>query len=445
MTPTLGAWAAVAIGLLLTAPATAPANQTLAFPTAEGAGRFSLGGRGGAVLKVTTLDDAGPGSLRAAIEASGPRTVIFNVAGTIQLKKPLKISQGRITVAGQSAPGEGITIRDYPLVVAADDVVVQYIRSRLGDVSGVQDDAVSVTSGHRIILDHVSASWSVDETLSVSADYQKAQGPDAVTVQWCLIGESLNRSKHDKGAHGYGSLVRGGKGSKFSFHHNLWASHLARMPRPGNYADRAIDPVGAFIDFRNNVFYNWGGDASGYNADTISLSAYNFVGNTYVPGPNTKGRRAFKEQDPFAHAWFDGNAMDGKVPADPWSLVTGSDTPGYRLAKPVDMPPVITEPWNAAYRRVLAGAGATKVRDAVDARIIGGVQARTHAIINSQDDVGGWPALRGGFGSRDSDGDGIPDGWEEHNGLDAGDPRDGAAITRNGYSNLEIYLYTIAD
>ena len=197
----------------------------VAFPGAEGAGRFALGGRGGRVLRVTHLGDAGPGSLRAAVEADGPRTVVFDIGGVIRLASPLTVRRGRITIAGQTAPGGGITLRDHPLVVSADDVVIRHIRSRLGDESGVEADAVSVERGRRIILDHISASWSVDETLSVGSRYSPPErGIYDVTVQWSLIAESLNASGHAKGDHGYGTLVRGGHGARMTFHHNLWAA-----------------------------------------------------------------------------------------------------------------------------------------------------------------------------------------------------------------------------
>lgn len=420
------------------------AGEPPAFPGAEGAGQFSVGGRGGKVIKVTNLDDSGPGSLRAAIDAKGSRIVVFDVAGVIPLKSALTIRAARITIAGQSAPGEGITLRDHPLIIAADDVVIRYVRSRLGDTSGVQDDAISVNKGRRVILDHVSASWSVDETLSVSANYTDPNnGPYDVTVQWSVIAESLNASKHEKGAHGYGTLTRGGRGSKFSYHHNLWASHSARMPRPGNYTSRVDDPLGAFFDFRNNVFYNWGGDSSGYNADTESLASYNFVGNAYIPGPDSQAPMAFKESNPFARSHFADNAMDGKVPSDPWSLVTGQNVAANRLAKPIEMPPIVTEAWDSAYRRVLASAGASIVRDAVDVRTIAGVESRTHRIINSQSDVGGWPALASQPAPQDSDGDGMPDAWEQKKGLDAKNAADASRVGKDGYTEIERYLNSL--
>jgi pectate lyase len=431
--------------LLATAAAqgVAAAGQQVAFPGAEGAGRFALGGRGGRVIAVTNLDDSGPGSLRAAIEADGPRVVIFKVSGTIQLKKSLVVRKGRITIAGQTAPGGGITLRDHVFEIDADDVVVRYIRSRLGAESQTQDDAIWVSGGHRIILDHVSASWSVDESLSVSANYKEpGQGYYDVTVQWSIIADSLRRAGHVKGDHGYGSLVRGGRGSRASFHHNLWANHIARMPRPGNYDGPAVDPVGASFDFRNNVFYNWGNSYSGYDADTAAIVRYNFVGNSYIPGPDSKGQIAFKESNTLAKAYFAGNSMAGSVPADPWSLVTGVQADGYRQAAPIDVAPLATEAADVAYAMVLAGAGASHARDAVDAKVVAGVTARNGRIIDSVEQDGGWPMLQSMPAPADGDGDGMPDAWERANGLN---PKkdDGTAVGRDGWTNLERYLNSL--
>ncbi|MEH0197398.1 pectate lyase [Caulobacter sp. CCNWLY153] len=439
-----GAAAIALLGIAGQAPAQTSA-QTLAFPGAEGAGRFSQGGRGGAVIKVTNLEDSGPGSLRAAVEAKGPRTVVFEVAGTIQLKSDLKISQPRITIAGQTAPGGGITLRDHTLVVSADDVVVRFIRSRLGDESKTESDAIWINNGRRIILDHVSASWSVDETLSASARYgEEGQGFFDLTVQWSIIAESMAHSLHAKGDHGYGSLIRGGRGSKISFHHNLWANHMARMPRPGNYDGADKDPVGALFDFRSNVFYNWGKGYAGYDADKAAVVAYNFVDNAYIMGPQSTKAVAFQESNSLASAYFAGNSMLTNVPADPWSLVafTIPEPAGYRLPAPVDVGPVKSDPAPLAYERVLADAGASVFRDSVDARIVAGVRDRTGKMINSQKDVGGWPALPAGKPARDSDGDGMPDAWEKAHGLDPKTPADGAVQAKDGsgYTNLELYL-----
>lgn len=420
-----------------------------AFPGAEGAGALSLGGRGGRVLRVTTLADSGPGSLRAAIEAEGPRTIVFDIGGTIALKKPLVVRNGRVTIAGQTAPGGGITLRDRHLEIAADDVVVRYIRSRLGDESRVESDAFTISRGRRIIVDHVSASWSVDETLSSGSDYKRpADDLRDVTVQWSIIAESLRKSVHAKGEHGYGSLLRGGRGARMSFHHNLWAHHLARMPRPGNYLPPAQDSVGAYYDFRSNVFYNWGGSQAGYNADSgdkASHAAYNFIDNAYRTGPDTKKPAIFDERNPIAKAWFAGNSLNGKVPADPWSLVTGRTDAGYRLAGPLSFPAVSRDPAARAYARVLAGAGASLPRDAVDARVVASVAAGTGRLIDSQKEVGGWPALAPGAPWRDGDGDGLPDAWERAHRLDPADPGDGNSDRDgDGYTALEDWLNALA-
>ncbi|QDH72513.1 pectate lyase [Brevundimonas sp. M20] len=421
-------------------------ETTVAFPGAEGAGRYAQGGRGGAVLRVTNLNDAGPGSLRAAVEAEGPRTIIFDIGGTIRLETPLRIRRGRITIAGQTAPGGGITLRDHALVIAADDVVVRHIRSRLGDESRIESDAVSLERGRRIILDHVSASWSVDETLSAGSRYDPPErGLYDVTVQWSVIAESLNHSGHAKGDHGYGSLVRGGHGAHFTFHHNLWAMHRARMPRPGNYNPPSVDPQGPRFEFRSNVFYDWGGSHAGYNADTESLSTYAFIGNAYIPGPDSTGRRAFEESNPLGRAWFEGNSMDGVTPADPWSLVKDSDRPNYRLAARPDWAEAAGQTAEAAALSVLDRAGAGRVRDAVDARVIAGVRDRTGRIIDSQEQVGGWPELEPGTPWIDSDGDGMPDDWERAHGLNPASAADGSNDSNgDGFTNLEDWLNELA-
>lgn len=418
------------------------AAEIVAFPGALGAGRTALGGRGGAVVRVTNLNDSGPGSLRAAVETDGPRTVIFDIGGTITLATPLRIREPRITIAGQTAPGGGITLRGQPLLISTDDVVVRYIRSRLGDVEGVETDAVTIDRGERVILDHVSASWSVDETLSIGS---RDRVIDAVTVQWSIIAESLNLSTHSKGDHGYGSLVRGNRGARFTFHHNLWAAHRARMPRPGNYLTPDVDPVGARFEFTNNVFYDWGQGHAGYNSDSdpATVSTYVFAGNAYKRGPDSTGALIFEEESTAAHAWFDANSIGGVVPADPWEPVTGDDTPGYRLTALPDWAMGATETADQAYASVLAKAGASRTRDAADTRILAGVVDGTGRIINSQTDVGGWPDLAPGTPWTDTDADGMPDAWETAHGLNPATPDGSADHDGDGYTNLEDWLNSL--
>lgn len=425
----------------LIALATPAAAQQIAFPGAEGAGRFAAGGRGGRVIAVTNLRDSGAGSLRAAVEADGPRTIIFRTAGTIRLRSPLVIRHGRVTIAGQTAPGDGITLRDHGIDIAADDVVVRYIRSRLGAASRTQEDAFTISRGRRIIVDHVSASWSVDETLSSSALYD---GPEAgiydLTVQWSVIANSLRRSVHQKGEHGFGSLIRIARGARVSYHHNLWANHLDRMPRPGNYSPPADDPVGGRVEFRSNLFYNWGRDRSGYNVDKGTHIAYAFIDNSYIAGPDSTGSFAFEEQNPLARAYFAGNRMNGAEPVDQAQLVTGTIPAGYWLTGPPDVAPVAPDPAASAEPRILACAGAALARDAVDRAVVAGVRDRSGRIIDDQAQDGGWPRLRSGPAPRDRDGDGMPDAWERAAGLDPARDDGAADPDGDGWTNLEDYL-----
>ncbi len=427
--------------------AAGPAFGASAFPGAEGFGAQAIGGRGGAVLFVTNLNDAGPGSLRAAVETDGPRTVVFRISGTIALESTLAVKKPYVTIAGQTAPGGGICLKNYGLALVADHVIVRYLRCRPGDNTESEPDAISIGAGQNIIVDHCSASWAIDETLSASTRGQLGK----LTVQWCLISESLNDSSHHKGSHGYGSLIRGGWGNGYTFHHNLYAHHRARLPRPGNYTDRTEDPDGLTLDFRNNVIYNWGGNTAGYNADgsngTESITRMNFVGNYYQPGPNSKGTRAFSESTPSAQAYFAGNAMSGQVPDDPWSLVVYEELSDevqnrYQRSTPVPVAPVNTDDAVKAYARVLAEVGATlPQRDSVDTRVLATVREGTGRIIDDETDVGGWPALASAQAPEDADRDGMPNSWERRHGLGSDDAEDrNADGDQDGYTNLEEYL-----
>ena len=473
--------AATALGCLVCVPALGdvepkPRQQQLAFPSAEGFGRFTRGGRGGTVYKVTNLNDGGPGSLRDAVEADGPRIVVFDVDGTISLKSPLRIHNDYITIAGQSAPRGGITLRDYPLQISANEVIVRYLRARLGDETKLETDAVSVGQGRNIVIDHCSLSWSNDETLSVTQRVEPGlKHLTDVTVQWSLIAESLNDAGHQKGQHGYGSLIQGSKGARYSFHHNLWAHHQARMPRIGNYSGAKVDPDGIIADFRNNVFYNWGQGATtdfynwkpglerGYNMDpfygrpdnpsrfaagadlnTNATTHSNFVNNWYQQGSATGGPVALYIRNASGKTHFSGNYMDGRLVKDQWSLVvTSQNPPVFKAERPFDFGPVKTESAPAAYRRVLASAGASKQRDAVDERIVESVRNRSGHLINSQKDVGGWPEIRAGVAAPDADRDGMSDVWERAHQLNPADPADASRVATDGYTNIEVYLNSL--
>lgn len=423
-----------------------------AFPGAEGFGAHAKGGRGGRVLHVTNLDDDGPGSLRWAVEQEGSRTVVFEVSGTIGLRRGLEIAHPFVTIAGQTAPGDGICIKGGTVRIRTHDVVVRYLRFRLGDGRHGQGslqgkDALDISAGTDIIVDHCSASWSLDEVLSVSS-----RNPDLtrVTVQWCFITEALNPSRH-----GFGSLIRGTRGAQYSFHHNLYAHNFGRNPRPGNYDSNPhdVDPEGLLLDFRNNVIYNWGGPHAGYNADKASVTRLNYVGNYLVPGADSAPTGiAYATGSPHNRAFFAGNMFAGRMPEDPWALVkfneawTAGDIDAYRQAGPHATPVVQSEDAAAAYGRVLQSGGANRPRrDAVDRRIVDGVRNRTGRIINSQEEVGGWPELVSLPAPADRDRDGMPDAWEAAHGLNPDDPADGNVVDENGYTRLEIYLAQLAD
>ena len=424
--------------------------QAVAFPGAEGFGAFSKGGRGGDVYTVTNLNDSGEGSFREGVRsASGPRTIVFATSGLIHLKSELEVNKDYVTIAGQTAPGDGICLRDAPLIINASHVIVRYIRSRLGDEAGIEGDAISITRGHHIIMDHCSASWSVDECFSCSTG--EAGAIDSVTVQWCIISEALNQSIHRKGAHGYGALIRGCYGAKYSYHHNLFAHNQSRNPRPGNY-DRnnaRIDPEGLQFDFRNNVMYNWGGSRPGYDADEKSICRYNYVGNYGKPGPDSdKKGYAYSAGCKLFKGYFSDNFFFGSIPDDQWSLVNFEDRwspeeiEEYKQSFPFSTGPMVTETVSEAYANVMAYSGASFARDKVDARVISDVQNGTGSIINHEQDVGGWPAYNTFNVKADADLDGMPDEWEIQMGLNPKDPSD-----RNGdqgpdhYTNLEAYLY----
>lgn len=426
--------------------------QTLAFPGAQGFGAYSRGGRGGDVYAVKNLNDSGVGSLRQGIEtAKGPRTIIFSVSGIIRLKSELSVNHDNITIAGQTAPGDGICLRDAPLIIEADHIIVRYIRSRLGDKSGKESDAISIAAGHNIIMDHCSASWSVDECFSCSSGH-KGQ-IDSITVQWSIISEALNKSIHSKGAHGYGALIRGGYGAKYTYNHNLFAHNFSRNPRPGNYDynNYRIDPDGLLFDFRNNVLYNWGGNRPGYDADTASVCRYNYVGNYGKPGPNSaKSGFAYNASSKHFRAYFSGNYFYGRIPADQWSLVNfgtrwnKAEIAAYKMTVPFPAGPMITESAADAYKNVLAQAGASIVRDAVDARVTKEVKDGTGSIINHEDEVGSWPVYKTYNVLKDTDMDGMPDNWEVKNHLNPNDPDDrNKDRNGDGYTNLEEYLNSL--
>lgn len=465
-------------------------EQIPAFPGAEGFGRYTTGGRGGAIYHVTTLaDDGSEGTFRWACQKSGTRTIVFDVSGTIFLTSQLKLNKGDVTIAGQTAPGDGVCIADYPFVISADNVIIRYMRFRLGNrqVAHHEGDGLGGMDKKNIIIDHCSVSWSIDECLSV-------YGCHDFTVQWCIAAQSLVNSGHSKGDHGYGGNW-GGSGA--SYHHNLIAHCMSRTPRlgprPGTQTDERMD-------LRNNVIYNWAGEGC-YGGEGMNV---NIVNNYYKPGPATLKIGKTKQQriasigirttsytkhdtqpndwDKMWHVWgkfyVDGNVNTEyeDVTNDNWTYgiynqITNSKVDNtftqetkdtMKLTAPIVFGEVTTHKAANAYSRVMDYVGCSLHRDALDATVCSDVRngiatytgdktakgaSLAPGFVNSQDDCGGWPDLVQSATPTDSDGDGMPDAWETANGLDPSDANDANLYTIDGekkyYTNIEVYINSL--
>ena len=454
-----------------------------AFPGAEGVARWTTtGGRGGRIIHVTNLNDSGTGSLRAACSASGARIVVFDVSGIIELKSKLKISNGNITILGQTAPGDGICLKNYTFNISASNVIVRFIRSRMGDaVTGKGDDAMNSYTHdnnlNNIIIDHCTLSWSTDECGSF-------YGINNFTLQWCILSESLANSIHEKGAHGYGGIW-GGKNA--AYHHNLLASHTSRNPRfDHDYVSTLKGPV----DFINNVVYNWGGNSS-YGGESCNATGeykmYNMINNYYKPGstsskktrivnPTTKCTNCTSESTGLVnlvpgHFYITGNYMYGSstVTADNWQGVhPDNNTAAVKSAIKSDtrfIPEgyegqtlITTHTAQTAFDKVLSYSGACYKRDVIDQRIVQetktgtytytGSNGSTGGFIDSPSDVGGWPTYVEKTRLADSDNDGMPDIWETANGLNPNDASDATAKTldpKGWYTNIEVYANALVE
>jgi hypothetical protein len=437
-------------------------EEAFAFPGAEGFGKEVTGGRGGRVIKVNNLNDFGPGSFRQAVMAAGPRIVVFEVSGIIELSGRITITNGDLTIAGQTAPGDGITIANQEVNISADNVILRFMRFRMGDRLKAEADALGGRFQTGIIIDHCSMSWSTDECVSF---YQNTD----FTLQWCYITESLRNASHDKGAHGYGAIW-GGK--RASFHHNLIAHHDSRNPRFGEFEGDAF-ALTNLVDFRNNVIYNWGGN-SAYGAEGGNL---NMINNYYKPGPASKNRERIMSIDKYLrdenratyNIWgtyyIDGNYVDGSPRAtdDNWTFgvynqfngkygtVSEADKQAMRLAEPLPVNEnVTTHSAYHAFDLVLEFGGASFVRDVIDTRIAGevrngtytheGSKGSTNGIIDSQEDVGGWPEHHQGEVPVDTSGDGMPDAWKTAHGLDPEKDEAAGHDLSTGYTNIEVYI-----
>lgn len=453
-------------GLIPPVPPRLPEGVPPAFPGAWGGGMFATGGRGGRVIAVTNLNDSGEGSFRAAVEAEGPRIVVFRVAGIIELKSNIDINNPDITIAGQTAPGDGICIANHSVNINTSNVIMRHLRVRRGRPEGGQgSDNIGGNPIGQIIVDHCSTSWGMDENLSLYR-YMRPN-PDGsatklpvknLTIQYCISSEALNAGNHAFGG------TWGGEDA--TFHHNLFACNTARNPSIG---------MGGEFDFRNNVIFNWGhrtmdggdetslinvinnyykpGPAAAENMrDTIARIEER---NMYMPGRRWEGQGWFPTAERRPGKWYvAGNVFEGvdEVTADNWRGMKASDRgappEAARVHTPFEAWPIHQQTAVEAYQTVLEKAGATLPRrDAVDTRVIEMVRTGNvgsgNGIINDPKEVGGYPEYT--FDPDevpvDSDGDGMPDEWEIRYGLDPQDPADGALDSdKDGYTNVEEYL-----
>lgn len=465
--------------------ASAQFSSAPAFPGAEGYGRYATGGRGGTVYHVTSLDDdaANPaeGTLRYYItKKSGPRIIVFDVAGTIELQAQLKIAKGDLTILGQTAPGNGICLKNYPLCINADNVIVRFIRCRLGDLA--DDDAMSASHHddavcRNIIIDHCSLSWCTDE---VGSFY----GNENFTLQWCILSESLKDNAAKGTSHGYGGIW-GGK--KASFHHNLLAHNDSRMPRfDHGYVSTLAGPV----DYVNNVVYNWGGNSTygGENEEGCESKKINMINNYYKPGAATKSSATTRFLNPTtacgncdgtdvpATFYISGNYMYGSAEATATNV--SSSTIKMDSSSPISYDNwkskyVVTAPFKTtdaefqyntinmqtpekAFEKVVATAGASFSRDAVDTRVAQetedgtwscrGSNGSTNGLIDAASDAGGWPELTG-TPKKDTDNDGMPDEWETAHGLNpnVNDAGRYNLDSRRYYTNIEVYAHSLVE
>lgn len=418
------------------------ATRRRAFPGAQGYGTATPGGRGGRVIEVTNLRSGGPGSFRAAATARGRRIIVFRVSGTITLQREVDITNPYVTIAGQTAPGGGITLRADPcndggvLGVHTHDVVIRYLRLRPGPHPcagpGESSDGIVIykKGAHHVVVDHCSISWAVDENLSLYDDAHH------VTFSWNIISEGLSNSTHEEGEHSKGAHLSGENTYAISFHHNLLAHNNDRNPQPTNPG---------LADIRNNLVYNYGENAA-LTSNSHGRPRFNFVGNRYIPGPDTdRSEHELDVYGPTGVGWafyVRGNIGPHRTSNDqPQARTVSPEGRSSMVDRPFPTAPVTTTGAAKATGQVLARAGATEpYRDAVDRRVVGDVRDRSGRIIDSPAQVGGWPSLPAQDPPRDSDHDGMPDSWEQDRGLRPNHDDSRGDKDEDGWTNVEEYL-----
>ena len=415
-------------------------QKPLAFPGAQGSGKYTTGGRHGRVLMVTNCDDQGRGSLRWALSQSGARTVLFKVSGYIDLATPITIEHGNVTIAGQSAPGDGICLRGNGLVIASSNVIIRYLRIRPGDKISAESDAISAVGVQNIIIDHCSFSWATDELCAL-------YGCKNVTLQNCILSESLNNQTHPTRQQSSGAVWGG---NPATFHHNLLAHNKSRNPRIwGTFQADTLMP--SCIEISNNIFYNWS-DKCMYGGEGGQSK---ITHNIFIPGPVLHIARfpiLLHPLKPFGKFCLENNTVEG------FKQLTHDNTKGVLLCENTQQDFLATLVDNiqvsdyaacnasTAMAEILETVGASFCRDEVDKRILADLQRRSAAygvrgIITSQDEVGGWPQLLPGDVPTDTDADGLPDSWEISHGLNPQKYQDALNVSLDtNYTNIELYL-----
>ncbi len=414
-------------------------KQQYAFPSAQGYGAFTTGGRGGVVYHVRTLKDTNElGSLRYAINQKGARTIVFDVTGNIELQSPLEITNGDLTIAGQTAPGKGICITNHPIIISADNIIMRFIKVRLGN----DGTSLIVKNRHDIIIDHCSFSWARGSNVELFNNRN-------LTMQWCIIAESLYYGSNT----GIGARLGG---YNATYHHNLFASNRTDNPHFVQSNNSKLIHLDT-IDFRNNILFNWA--TSTINGST---GTYNIVNNYYRPGPatNIPSRSQIilmQDKDREDIAYVTGNFIESYPlqSNDNWMAVqpnteyikTSKNTLLTRFEFEHD--PVTTQMPSTAFKNILEYSGASLNRDNADTRIALFVDTYIsdtksgNGIISTMEDVGGFENFKMLPPVLDSDGDGISDDWEINNGLNPYDAGDGKLLAENGYTNLENYLNSL--
>ena len=414
------------------------AQYVPAFPSAEGYGRYASGGRNGKINIVTNLNDSGKGSLREAISKNEKRTIVFATSGTIYLKSPLNINHGNLTILGQTSPGEGITIANYPVTLKDNNIILRYLRFRLGDLEKVEGDALGGRNIENIIVDHCSISWATDENISF-------YNIKNITIQWSIISEALNQSVHHKGAHGYGGIWGGAPGS---YHHNLIMSNNSRNPRFSG-SSSTLNSENELVDFRNNVIYNWG-DNSIYGGEK---GKYNLINNYFEAGPATKHKnRIVNPSKPYGKFYISGNYVKNypNISENNWKGgVQNAEIDSVYTPVEFVTDKIKTNSALEAFELVKRFAGSSLMRDDVDKRLIHtintGYEKSTTGIINSQKDVGGFPLLKTSNLIKDVDQDGIDDNWELKHNLKVGINDANNYDLSAQYTNIEVYAESLVN